>query len=63
MLQEFQTIFSSICQNGILPDDVAKVIPRSVTTTNPDLRYMVSEDADILIDTKARKCPNVNFMI
>jgi hypothetical protein len=41
-------------QNGTLPDEVAKVILRAVTTTNPGLRYTVGEDAATLIDTRKK---------
>jgi hypothetical protein len=41
-------------QNGTLPDEVAKVILRAVTTTNPRLRYTVGEDAATLIDTRKK---------
>ncbi len=54
MLQKFQSVIVSMYQNGTLPDEVAKVILRAVTTTNPGLRYTVGEDAATLIDTRKK---------
>jgi hypothetical protein len=53
MLQKFQSVIVSMYQNGTLPDEVAKVILRAVTT-NPGLRYTVGEDAATLIDTRKK---------
>ena len=37
---------------SITPDEVAKVILKAITTTNPDLRYVVGNDAAGLLESK-----------
>ncbi len=55
MLQKVQSVLDSMYKNGTLPDEVAKVILRAVTTTtNPDLRYTVGEDAATLLNTRKK---------
>ena len=60
MLQKVQSVLDSMYKNGTLPDEVAKVILHAVTTTNPDLRYTVGEDAATILDTR-KKMSDVEF--
>jgi NAD(P)-dependent dehydrogenase (short-subunit alcohol dehydrogenase family) len=60
MLQKVQSVLDSMYKNGTLPDEVAKVILHAVTTTNPNLRYTVGEDAATILDTR-KKMSDVEF--
>lgn len=37
---------------SITPDEVAKIILKAITSTNPDLRYVVGNDAAGLLESK-----------
>lgn len=43
---------SMVESRSITPDEVAKVILKAITTTNPDLRYVVGNDAAGLLESK-----------
>jgi NAD(P)-dependent dehydrogenase (short-subunit alcohol dehydrogenase family) len=54
LLEKFQSALSSMFQKGTPAEEVAKVILHAVTTTNPNSRYTVGEDAATLIDMKKK---------
>lgn len=41
--------FETMSQNAIPPEAVAKVILKAVLSDNPDLRYLVDEDAKSIL--------------
>jgi hypothetical protein len=43
---------SMVESRSITPDEVAKVILKAITSTNPDLRYVVGNDAAGLLESK-----------
>lgn len=54
LLEKFQSALGSMFQKGTPAEEVAKVILHAVTTTNPNSRYTVGEDAATLIDMKKK---------
>jgi NAD(P)-dependent dehydrogenase (short-subunit alcohol dehydrogenase family) len=54
LLKTFQKAASHFIDNSTLPEEVAKVILRAVTDDNPDLRYVVGEDAIQMFEARKR---------
>ena len=52
MMQHFDTAARQLLSYAIPPSDVAKVIVNAVTSDNPQLRYLVGEDATKAIEAK-----------
>ena len=51
---------SMVESNSITSNEVAKVILKSVTSLNPDLRYVVGDDAARLLESK-NSMPDIEF--
>ncbi len=52
MIDNISEIFSKMTENIIPPSEVAKVVVEAATSDNPEFRYVVEKDANIIIDTK-----------
>jgi NAD(P)-dependent dehydrogenase (short-subunit alcohol dehydrogenase family) len=51
-LQTMQKVWGPIYDKGTPPEEVAKVILKAVTSDNPNVRYMVGDDAIQMIQTR-----------
>jgi hypothetical protein len=54
MAQTLQKVSARIYDQATPPEEVAKVILKAVTIDNPDLRYLVGNDAIQLMEAKKR---------
>ena len=52
MMQKLSAGFSFILENAPSPVEVAKVIVRAATSENPELRYVVGDDATAMLKAK-----------
>ncbi len=59
-MQKFQNSISSIVKNGTPAVKVAEVILKAITTSTPDLRYTVGDDAAFLAQ-KRKELPDSEF--
>jgi len=54
IMDNVSEVFSKKTENVIHPSEVAKIIVKAVTIENPEFRYIVGNDAKLILDTKAR---------
>jgi NAD(P)-dependent dehydrogenase (short-subunit alcohol dehydrogenase family) len=52
IIDNVSEIFSKMTENVIHPSEVAKVVVDAVTSDNPEFRYVVGKDANMMIDAK-----------
>jgi NAD(P)-dependent dehydrogenase (short-subunit alcohol dehydrogenase family) len=52
ILDDISKVFSKMTENVIHPSEVAKVVVDAVTSEDPEFRYVVGKDANIIIDAK-----------
>jgi short-subunit dehydrogenase len=52
MMQKTNAGFASLLKNGTLPEEVAKVILKAVTSEHPELRYLIGNDAAALMEAR-----------
>ncbi len=60
LIQKVGEGFSARFENGALPIEVAKAILQAATSTKPDIRYSVGNDATSLLDAR-RKMSDADF--
>jgi len=54
IIDNVSEVFSKMTENVIHPSEVAKIIVNAVTIENPEFRYIVGNDAKVILDTKAK---------
>src|SRR6476659_835468 len=54
IIDNVSDVFSKMTENVIHPSEVAKIIVNAVTIENPEFRYIVGNDAKMILDTKAK---------
>lgn len=54
IMQKVNAGFSKFLENGIFPDEVAKVILKAVTSKDPERRYIVGSDAFMWMETRRK---------
>lgn len=52
IIDDVSKVFSKMTENVIHPSEVAKVVVDAVTSDDPEFRYVVGKDANMLIDAK-----------
>jgi NAD(P)-dependent dehydrogenase (short-subunit alcohol dehydrogenase family) len=52
ILDNVSKVFSKMTENVIHPSEVSKVVVNAVTSDNPEFRYVVGKDANMIIDAK-----------
>jgi len=52
MIDDISKVFSKMTENVIHPSEVAKVVVDAVTSEDPEFRYVVGKDANMILDAK-----------
>ena len=51
-MQKMTTINNQLERNGYTPDDVANIVLTSISSKNPNLRYLVGRDIEEWVKSK-----------
>jgi short-subunit dehydrogenase len=54
IMDNVSDVFSKMTENVIHPSEVAKIVVKAATIENPEFRYIVGNDAKLILDTKAK---------